>query len=321
MGLEKLEYLLTVEKTGSISKAADLLYMSQPSLSKSIASVEKAIGCKIFQRTPNGLKPTPEGNRYLAYARQAVKLREEVLADLRRRCGEKSRQQRFMLGLTPMRSTATLSKTLFNFANSGIPIQLRSTIAQDDVLVEKLLAGEVDIAVVMLPPGFQVNPALACHHLCSERLLLAVSSRNPVLEKANRNLKSDFPYLSPQDIRDQHFILPNEGTRLYEMISSFFQAEGIFPQDVSIYEDNIDIARALVARGLGVCFVNERLARAAPSEDICYCRTEGTLPIRNVYALWRRLDTEQPDRSIFFQLFCEEWQEVRWYVDQAQASM
>ena len=43
MDLAKLEYLLMVEKTGSISKAAELLYMSQPSLSKSVASVEKAI--------------------------------------------------------------------------------------------------------------------------------------------------------------------------------------------------------------------------------------------------------------------------------------
>ena len=55
MGLEKLEYLLTVEETGSISKAAEILYMSQPSLSKSIASVESSIGCKIFQRTSTGL--------------------------------------------------------------------------------------------------------------------------------------------------------------------------------------------------------------------------------------------------------------------------
>ena len=58
MGLEKLEYLLTVEETGSISKAAEILYMSQPSLSKSIASVESSIGCKIFQRTSTGLKRT-----------------------------------------------------------------------------------------------------------------------------------------------------------------------------------------------------------------------------------------------------------------------
>ena len=65
MGLEKLEYLLTVEETGSISKAAEILYMSQPSLSKSIASVESSIGCKIFQRTSTGLKPTVEGKRYL----------------------------------------------------------------------------------------------------------------------------------------------------------------------------------------------------------------------------------------------------------------
>ena len=110
MGLEKLEYLLTVEETGSISKAAEILYMSQPSLSKSIASVESSIGCKIFQRTSTGLKPTVEGKRYLLYARQAIELQREMLADLKRCCGDGLPRKRFMLGLTPMRSTATLSK-------------------------------------------------------------------------------------------------------------------------------------------------------------------------------------------------------------------
>ena len=152
MGLEKLEYLLTVEETGSISKAAEILYMSQPSLSKSIASVESSIGCKIFQRTSTGLTPTVEGKRYLLYARQAIELQREMLADLKRCCGDGLPRKRFMLGLTPMRSTATLSKTLFNFSNSGIQVELRSTIASDDELIKKLLSGEVDVAVVTVTP-------------------------------------------------------------------------------------------------------------------------------------------------------------------------
>ena len=317
MGLEKLEYLLTVEETGSISKAAEILYMSQPSLSKSIASVESSIGCKIFQRTSTGLTPTVEGKRYLLYARQAIELQREMLADLKRCCGDGLPRKRFMIGLTPMRSTATLSKTLFNFSNSGIQVELRSTIASDDELIKKLLSGEVDVAVVTLTPDARLDPALTRHHLCSERLLLAVSAQNPVLRKARFDLKDDFPYLSPQDLRSQHFILSTEGTRLYEMANSFFQAEGLYPQRTMIYEDNIDIARALVAKGLGICFINERLAKADPREDTCYCRTEGTLPIRHVYALWRKSDAQRPDMSILFKLFCEEWREVQWHMDES----
>ena len=316
MDLAKLEYLLMVEKTGSISKAAELLYMSQPSLSKSVASVEKAIGCKIFQRTPSGLKPTPEGARYLLYAHQVVNLHEEMLADLRLRREQALPRKRFVMGLTPMRSTATLSKTLWNFANAGIPIEIHSVIAQDAELPGKLLAGEVDIAVAAILPETRVDPALVQHHLCSERMLLAVSARNPVLQRARAALKDDFPYLSPGDLRDQHFILGNPGTVLHEMASRFFQAEGLRPKPTLIYEDNIDIARALVARGFGICLVNERLAKADPREDTCYCRTAGTLPIRNVYALWRKSDAQEPDMAILFRHFCEEWLEVRWTVDE-----
>ena len=184
-------------------------------------------------------------------------------------------------------------------------------------MIKKLLSGEVDVAVVTLTPNTRLDPALTRHHLCSERLLLAVSAQNPVLRKARFDLKDDFPYLSPQDLRSQHFILSTEGTRLYEMANSFFQAEGLYPQRTMIYEDNIDIARALVAKGLGICFINERLAKADPREDTCYCRTEGTLPIRHVYALWRKSDAQRPDMSILFKLFCEEWREVQWHMDES----
>ena len=316
MSLEKLEYLLMIEKTGSISRAADLLYMSQPSLSKSIASLEKSIGCKIFQRTPSGLKPTPEGARYLLYAHQAIQLHEEMLADLKLLYTENLPRKRFVLGLTPMRSTATLSKTIWNFAHAGIRIEIHSVIAQDAELVEKLLSGEVDVAVVTILPETRIDPSLVQHHLCSERLLLAVSAKNPLLRRAHADLKDDFPYLSPKDLRDQHFILSNPGTVLHEMSSRFFQAEGIRPKPIMIYEDYTDIARALVAHGYGICFVNERLAQADPREDTCYCRTAGTLPIRNVYALWRKSDAQKPEMSVLFKHFCEEWLELQWSIDE-----
>ena len=60
------KYALEVEKTGSITQAADNLYMGQPSLSKAIKELEDTLNIEIFKRSPRGMVPTEEGARFLS---------------------------------------------------------------------------------------------------------------------------------------------------------------------------------------------------------------------------------------------------------------
>lgn len=78
MNLQHLKYALEVEKTGSISKAAENLYINQPHLSKSIRELEANIGISIFDRTSKGVLPTKKGAEFLVYARNIVSQIEEV---------------------------------------------------------------------------------------------------------------------------------------------------------------------------------------------------------------------------------------------------
>ena len=70
--LLQLKYAVEVEKTGSISKAAENLYMNQPNLSKSIRELEDDIGIAIFDRTAKGVVPTEKGREFLGYARNIL---------------------------------------------------------------------------------------------------------------------------------------------------------------------------------------------------------------------------------------------------------
>lgn len=65
------KYALEVAKTGSITQAAENLYMAQPNLSKAIKELEETLEYAIFERTPKGMFPTKQGTKFLAYA-QAV---------------------------------------------------------------------------------------------------------------------------------------------------------------------------------------------------------------------------------------------------------
>ena len=70
--LLQLKYAVEVEKTGSISKAAENLYMNQPNLSKSIRELEDDLGIAIFDRTAKGVVPTDKGREFLGYARSIL---------------------------------------------------------------------------------------------------------------------------------------------------------------------------------------------------------------------------------------------------------
>ena len=69
MNLSYLKYAVEVEKTGSITKAAQNYYMNQPHLSKIIRELERDLGCPIFDRTSRGMIPTARGEEFLRYAK------------------------------------------------------------------------------------------------------------------------------------------------------------------------------------------------------------------------------------------------------------
>ena len=70
MTLQQLKYVITIAETGSLGKAAERLFVSQPSLTNAVKELEKELGFPLFHRTSKGVSPTTEGLRFLPYARQ-----------------------------------------------------------------------------------------------------------------------------------------------------------------------------------------------------------------------------------------------------------
>lgn len=81
MNLLHLKYALEVEKTRSINKAAENLFIGQPTLSKSIKKLEEDLGFILFIRTPSGIMPTADGERFLARAHDIMAQADELEAE------------------------------------------------------------------------------------------------------------------------------------------------------------------------------------------------------------------------------------------------
>lgn len=78
MNILHLKYAVEVEKTASITKAAENLYMGQPNLSRSIKELENTLGIKIFKRSSKGIIPTQQGEEFLVYAKSILAQIEEM---------------------------------------------------------------------------------------------------------------------------------------------------------------------------------------------------------------------------------------------------
>ncbi len=73
MNLLYLQYAVEIEKTGSINKAAENLYMGQPNLSRAIKELEASLGITVFSRSSKGMVPTPQGEESLHYAKKVLR--------------------------------------------------------------------------------------------------------------------------------------------------------------------------------------------------------------------------------------------------------
>ena len=78
MTLQQLHYVLTIADAGSFNKAAETLYVSQPSLSNAVRDLEKELSITIFHRSGRGVTPTNDGAEFLLYARQVYHQYEQL---------------------------------------------------------------------------------------------------------------------------------------------------------------------------------------------------------------------------------------------------
>ena len=297
MEFERLRYLLTVNEEGNISKAADKLYMSQPSLSKIISSIEGMLGFKVFERTPGGLVPTRLGARYLRFAQDVVAMEEKLTDDLERIRAEQKKHL-IVFGFSHTRTAYVIPKELS--LNRFPDVQIMTRSLRDGELLEGLQDGTIDFALLTAPFSGQFPAGIRHRELYSERILIGVPTANPISQEGEERLGEDYPYLAPRFLNNQDIIMSGEGTGLFELEKAFFIAEEITP-NVRMFEDSVRFAKRFAEECMGICFVTEDVARHETGDAIRFFTTNSTLPIRHVCIAWNKMLEKDPVRYAVLQ--------------------
>lgn len=236
MELRNLRALVEVARQGGFTKAAQVLFSTQSTVSKAVRQLEDELGEELFTRLSDGVRLTEAGE--LVYARAVVMLAEaehvqSELAELRGRY-----TGRLRLGL-PIFGSARLFAPLFTEFRSRYPgIDIELLEQGSGHLETAILAGELELAVSLLPVADSFQWQAVCDHP-----LMALLWKDHPLHK-HRSIKL-------KDLEPSPFILFEQGFVLNHLIEDACKRRGFTPQ-VSARSSQMDFIVALAAAELGV---------------------------------------------------------------------
>lgn len=146
MDIEALRTLCTIADNGGITRAADILSLSQSAVSHKIKRLETNIGCNLLARRAGAPLLSDDGKRLLSYARRICSLHDEALQSL----SKEPLSGQIRLGMTEDVTSSDLSRILGRFTRLQPDVTVRTNIKQSLVLQKDLDMGLVDIAVMQV---------------------------------------------------------------------------------------------------------------------------------------------------------------------------
>ena len=251
MNVQELNYVLCIAKHQNLTKAAQELYISQPTLSKFLQKLEREVGGKLFNYSDSRFVPTYLGRRYMDYARRMLEVDQDwqrELSDLNA-CQDGELNIAFPL----MRSSCLVPKLLPEFHRQfpGIRVNL---LEETYAIQEKLLLDDkLDFAI--FNEG-RPNPKLEYENMQREEILLMLPPRHPLAGKAVRREGFTHPWMDLRYLKDEPFILHFPEQTTGSIARQLFASYGIEPH-VPFHSRNAQACAMLCQQGLGASFLPE----------------------------------------------------------------
>jgi DNA-binding transcriptional LysR family regulator len=168
-----LEVFMMVTRHGSITEAARQLRFTQSAVSRQIAALEAEMGVRVFDRLPRGVALTEEGRTLLPHAEAILDRLNAAGRDLDQLSGVGG--GRLRVGAFPTAVAALVPRAMASFRSAYPEVTLSLVEGLTPALLERLTAGDADVAVVSSSPAGQITTnRFHLHHLLDERLLVAV---------------------------------------------------------------------------------------------------------------------------------------------------
>lgn len=285
MDFRQLQYMLKVAEERSFSKAAQKLYIAQPSLSQFIQKLEQQLGVELFDRSSTPLKLTYAGELYVETAKRILDLNDQLSQQMEDAAN--SKKGRLTIGLSPFRSAYVLPKILPLFQERFPGIEIALIEGTSTELEELALKGAADICIMALPIEdklFSYEPIL------TEEILIVLPPNHALHNKSNIEFsnKSYHPSLNLKLLSEESFIMLKQNQKLRQIAVNLCKLAGFKPK-VVLESKSIETVHALALAGIGITFIPDTLTWSLHKQDYqMYYSIEELNARRTLVAAYRK---------------------------------
>lgn len=222
-----LQTFVEVARQKSVMKAAELLHVSQPAVTKTIRELEEVLGVAVFEREGRGIKITRYGEVFLRHAGAALTaLRQGLDSVSQERSGDGVPVR---IGALPTVSTRIMPQAMSLFLKEDAGARIKIVTGENAVLLEQLRVGDLDLVVGRLAAPEKMT-GFSFEHLYSEQVVFAVRTGHPLLSPA----QSAFSHLG-----DYPVLMPTRASIIRPFVEHFLIANGIpgLPNQIETVSD------------------------------------------------------------------------------------
>ena len=277
--LVQVEGFLEVARRGSVSRAAEALFITQPTLTARLQGLERELGTALFLRTPHGMRLTDAGRAWIPFAERALR----ALVD-----GRDALEQvitasagHLMVAAAPAVSTYVLPDLLERFvaAHPRVVVSVRTGHSED--VVDLVLRDEVQLGLgrAIRHPDLELRP------FHTEDLVLVCAPDHPFTQLSSVTM--------PQ-VAAEKLIMFDRTSSYYEITQSAFLAAGVSLRGL-MELDSIEAAKKMVERDLGVALLpGTAVAREIQNKTLRAVKMIDAPPMQNTIVAFRRRDAGKP---------------------------
>ena len=266
MNYNDAKYVLAIAKYNSFSKAAEQLYVAQPSLSRHISNLEKQLGVTLFERKPGLVKLTPAGERYAAYANEYLALQTRIDEEFTRLAENARHTIRF--GIPTQISYTILPRLLCSFQQTMPKLVIESVNGTTRELSDQLSRGEIDATILAAPIQ---EPGYDCLLVGEDHILLAAPPQHALFRSVdiNQYTPPNFFPLRLQEIANERFLITEQF--MQSTIQQLLNKEGITLCHL-MRVPSLSVAWDLAGAGVGFSFIMQQMLREkSPQQQPVYC--------------------------------------------------
>lgn len=290
-----LNYIYEVYQTKSFSKAAQNLFISQPSLSLTIKKFENDIGLIIFDRSTNPIQLTEAGKVYMEGVRKILSIKNDLgnyVDDY-----NQMRVGKLTIGAPHFFSGFLLPPLIAKFHNSFPNIEIK--LVETDFLTLQNMTMSGDIDLIIESNEFDENLYYS-YPLFVEHVLIAVPINDPVNDSLknysltkddiirNKHLSTSWPSIPMEKLSNHNFLLLEKGHDMHQRATRFFHNSNFEP-NIFMSLNQLMTTYNMTNQELGVSFVSDTIVKLTGySHNILYYKVDDELSIRHINLAYKR---------------------------------